>query len=179
MIKLKILNRIFEDELFLTKELDGERVIVNATDTFVHVDVNFKEWGLNRPSAHTPEISLKVDEMIYDGTLMDIFTSLPGTRRQKLLTQDQIIETCKTRSGLLESKSTTIFFTEKTWLPAFEWLRIILATCKMLVPQIFAVFVYVSDSGLIAKVYQIRVGLVWNGVKRIRVISPRLRPRFV
>jgi hypothetical protein len=178
MERRNILKRLFEDELFLTKELDGKRIIVDAKDTFAYIDSDFKKFGLDKPGAHTSEISIKVDELIDDGTFMDIFESLPGTRKQKLLTQDQIIETCKTRPGLLQNDSATVFFTEKTWPKFLEWLRVALVACKILNPQVFVVSVSILGGGLSVGVSRLGSGLVWDAEGDYRVVSPQLPRRY-
>ena len=88
-----ILRLISDNSTLTIKALDGSRLIYNAKDTFKSgIDGDFVNWGVNNPGIATPAALVQVHEMIGDGKLMNIFTSLPGTWNQKWLSQNQFID---------------------------------------------------------------------------------------
>jgi hypothetical protein len=90
-----ILRSISGDEKLTIRALDGRFIIVQAKNIFrANIDPHFIQWRLSKLGIATPEISVRVYEMIKDASFADIFNSLPGTLEQKWLTQNQVIEFC-------------------------------------------------------------------------------------
>ena len=95
-LRVGILRLMFNRQATI-KALDGKCLIYNAENTFkAHIDPNFVNWNLNKAGIATPEIPVQIHEMIDDGTFMGIFGSIPGSWNQKWVSQNQVIDFCKT-----------------------------------------------------------------------------------
>ena len=171
-IKIKdgILRLISGDQNLILKALDGSRLIYQAKKTFKSfIDSDFINWGLNKSGIATLEIPVKVDEIIGDGTFMNIFSSLPGTWNQKWLSQNQIIEFCETLPHWLrQERNATMFLCKIDENKPINENK----------PQdnLVVVYVSVSSDGLDVYVHRLEYDYVWGGGYRPRVVSPQLIP---
>lgn len=98
-------------ENLLIKELDENIPICEAGDVFnAFISLNFKNLRTRKDSVPTPETSVRVHKIIKGGRFMKIFSSLPGKWSQKYLSQNQVIEFCKTSSIWLAKKGRATMF---------------------------------------------------------------------
>lgn len=75
------------------RKLDGLETLARANEVFPEwISPNFMNWGLDEPSAATPNTYISVHEIIEHGTFHDIFMSLSMDLEALCLTQAQIKE---------------------------------------------------------------------------------------
>ena len=90
--------------------LSGNRIIRYAKDVFKDIDEKFSDWRMGKPGGPTPATPIKVEEVMFDGKLLDIFQALPGTWGDKKMTQDQVIEFCATLPDELREGERSMLF---------------------------------------------------------------------
>ena len=169
-IKNSILRLISGDHTLTLKALDGKRLIYKAKKTFPsYLDSDFVNWGLNKSGIATPEMSVKVDEIVADATFMNIFSALPGTWNQKFVSQNQVIEFCETLPEWLRQEGNATFFLIKK----DENKPIDENNPK---DNLFVVDVRVIGDGLSVCVNRLEDDNVWGGEGRRRVVVPQLIP---
>ncbi len=165
-----ILRLISEGKSLKLKALDGSRHICKSKKTFKSfIDADFENWGINKKGVATPETPIQIHEMVGDGTFMDIFRSVPGTWREKWVSQDQVIEFCESLPDWLRQEGYgTFFLVRKDENKPIDETK----------PEenLGVVRVYVDDDGLRADVFQLEYDHVWVGERRHRVVSPQLMP---
>lgn len=125
--------------------------------------------SLAYPGVSTPEIQLKVDELIRDATLLGIFRALPGEWGQKWLSQNQVIEFCERYFELLgrDPEDTMVLIKKDENLPVdpdkpesnLEVLRLRLQNRILLFQR-----------------HQLNMNYVWHGSFHYRIVSPELDP---
>ncbi len=168
--KSVILKLIFGDQPFVIKALDGSCLIHEAEKTFKsYIDPNFVDWGLNKTGIATPETQIRVDEVVGEGTFMNIFGFLPATWNQKWLSQNQVIEFCETLHGWLrQDECATMFLCKIDENKSVNEEK----------PQddLVVVFVDVISGGLDVDVFRLDDVIVWGEGYRYRVVSPQLVP---
>ncbi len=110
-MKNQIIRPIFGDRNIVIKALDGSRCIYEADDFFVSTNLGFVD--LLGTGIATPEISVQVNETISKGRFRDFFAAIPGNYNQKWLSQNQLVELCRTRPDLLGRKGQKTLFVIK------------------------------------------------------------------
>ncbi len=91
--------------------LDGKETLANAEEVFPSgIDVNFKNYGTNKPGVATKETPVDLYELVRSGIFAEMFGSL-GTDLGKLcLTQAQIKNFCKKNTDWLRKNGYPTFF---------------------------------------------------------------------
>ena len=98
-------------ENLLIKELDGKLQICEAGDVFnAFISSNFQSLRISKDGLATSATFVQVHKNIKDGRFMKIFSALPGEWSQKYLSQNQVIEFCKTSSKWLAKKGRATMF---------------------------------------------------------------------
>jgi len=163
-----VLNLISFGEELVLGPLVGQRTIANAKDIFQSgIGNDFINWGLDKPGIATPKIFPQVHEIASDADLLGIFTALPGTREQKWLSQDQVIEFCdKYANWLRPDGHQTLFLCKK------DETRLI--NGNKLADNLIVVKIRVLSDGLFVNVLKPEDYLFWQGEYRHRVVSPGL-----
>ena len=109
-----------EGSLYL-KPIEGAEVTIPASDgkavicdqaklTNAYVDLDFKNWGLDKPDGSTLEIKVKTFEIVKDGEFMDFFCSVGINLKKLALTQSQIIEIAQNKKEILNQDGSANFF---------------------------------------------------------------------
>lgn len=155
--KPSILSLISANEKIMIESSDGKAYISDAKKTFKsNIDGCFKSWGLNRSGPATAEILLDVNEMVGDGTFVQIFTSITSDLDKLVMTQAQIIRFCEKHPIWLRQEGYATFFLTKVG------------------GEYFVVRVDVHADGLYVYVNRLEYDRVWNGSCQHRVVSPQL-----
>ncbi len=155
--KSSMLNLISAGEKVMIEALDGKAYIADAKQTFrSYIDGNFKSWGLNKAGSTTLETLVDIHEVVEDGNLVKIFTSLNPDLEKLVMTQAQIIRFCEKHPTWLRQEGYGTFFLTKV---SDEY---------VVVP------VYVNSDGLYVDVYRLGGARVLRGRCRHRVVSPQL-----
>jgi hypothetical protein len=154
-----ILQLISGGEKIMIEASDGKAYISDAKKTFKSfIDGNLKNWGLNQSGPATEEILVDVNEMVGDGTFVQIFTTLSSDLEKLVMTQAQIIRFCEKHPTWLRQEGYATFFLTKVG------------------GEYFVVNVFVSSGGLYVRVYRLEFVNVWRGQYRRRVVSPQRIP---
>ncbi len=152
-----LLRLISGGEQLMLDACDGKRTIAGATDIFSYIDPDLKNWGTDVEDEATPATAVAVHEMVKDGNLAEIFTSLSGDVRKLALTQDQILNFVKKH---------------RNWLRQDGWATLFLFRAG---GKLFVAYVFVdSGGGLLVYVLRFEFGLVWRAGVRRRLVVPQL-----
>jgi hypothetical protein len=167
-VKGNILRLISGGHVLTLKALNGQCLIYNSKKIFnSFIDSNFVNWNLNKTGVATPKTPVQVHKIVGDGTIMEIFSSMPGNWNQKWLSQNQVIDFCETLSDWLsQDHYSTLFLIKKDENKPIDEAK----------PQnnLVAVDVDVSSGGLHVDVRHLTNGSSWQGESRHRVVSPKL-----
>ena len=155
--KEAILKLISEAHEIIIETCDGSQTIANAKETFKSgIDVDFKNWGLNKAGNSTEKTPVQVHEMVKDATFAQMFGSL-GTDLDKLcLTQSQIKAFCKKHANWLRTDGYATFFLFKVE------------------DHFFVARVRVFSDGLHMHVDRFEYGLVFRARRSHRLVVPQL-----
>ncbi len=157
--KVSILKLISCHENLMIEASDGKAYISDAKNIFKSgIDGDFKYWGLNKPGPATEEILVDVNEMVGDGTFVQIFTTISSDLEKLVMTQAQIIRFCEKHPTWLRQEGYTTLFLTKV---GYEY---------------FVVIVHVYAGGLRVLVGRLGYDDVGDGQDRHRVVSPQLTP---
>ena len=176
----KITQIISSGQALFIPDLNGKTAISKADSTFkLFISLDFKEFGLGKPSYPTKKTQVVVREMTADGTLMQIFKDIDTDLDKSVLTVSQIIEFCSQHSGWLHpSGCATLFLTKKRkGLLQRAWEGTVkLFSDRKAAAEYFVIRVnmYVCAYDLSVYAYQLEYGSAWDGKNRHRVVSPQL-----
>ncbi len=92
----EIIRSISDGQEIFLEALDGERLFYNDEDLGEFPTSDFHKFDFMKPSKPTPRVQIEIGEMKKKNNLKEVFGALPGTWDQKLFTQDQVIEFCRT-----------------------------------------------------------------------------------
>lgn len=148
------------------RELKGSRYIIKSRETFKsYIDPDFEKLG-NRNGAATPKTLIQVHEMVANGTVMDMFGSIPGTWEEKWLSQDQVVEFCQSLYPWLRQDGYGTFFLirKDERKPVNE---------AHPEENLAVVRVYLDPNGLKASLLRLESDAKWFGEMRHHVVSPR------
>jgi len=155
--KSSMLNLISAGEKVMIEALDGKAYIADDKQTFsAFIDGNFKGWGLNKSSSATPETLVDIHEVVEDGNLVKIFTSLNSDLDKLVMTQAQIIRFCKKHPTWLRQEGDNTFFLTKVS------------------DEYVVIFVSLRLDGLLVSVDRLGDANVIFGEDRHRIVSPQL-----
>lgn len=155
--KSSMLSLISVGEKVMIEALDGKAYIADAKQTFrSFIDGNFKSWGLNKSGPATLETLVDIHEVVEDGNLVKIFTSLNPDLEKVVMTQAQIIRFCEKHPTWLRREGYGTFFLTKVS------------------DEYVVVFVSVNSGGLLVYVDRLGNADVLYGRYRYRVVSPQL-----
>lgn len=165
-----ILHLISGGHSLKLKASDGGRLICQAKDVFKgHIDPNFIKLGINKLGIATPEILVDVHEIVNDGTFMDIFQALPGSWDQKWISQDKVIDFCKSFPHWLgQGISFTFFLIKKDENKTINK--------EKPADNLAVVRVFVYSDDLYVIVFCLEDDRRWDGGHHYRGISPQLMP---
>lgn len=137
----------------------GKATLVKAKNTFCSgIDSDFKNWGTDKAGVAKEEAQVSVYELVRHARFAEMFNSLSTDLDELCLTQDQIIEFCKTHTSWLRKKGYGTFFLFKVNNEFF--------VCR----------VRVYGDGLCAYVNRLAYVSVWNADYAHRVVVPQLNP---
>ena len=88
--KNEFLKLISGNELLMLDATDGTEILADASDVFVYIDSDFRNWNADEKGPATDAAPVRVYEMIRDGTHAQMFGSLSSDVRKQCLTQAQI-----------------------------------------------------------------------------------------
>jgi len=155
--KTSMFNLISAGEKVMIEVLDGRAYISEAKRIFSSfIDGNFKNWGLNKSGPGTLATLVDINEIIEDGNLVKIFTSLNPDLDKLVMTQTQIIRFCEKHPTWLRQEGYTTLFLTKAG------------------NEYFVVSVDVFSGGLGVSVLRLGLDVVLGGEDRHRVVSPQL-----
>jgi len=151
------LKLISGGESLIIKKKTGRRKISQMKDLFTWgIDSDFINYGADEEGLATEDAEVDVYKLKKDGDFSDIFGSLPFSRKQLCLTQDQIIGFAEEHRDWLSSSGATFFLFESN-------------------KEFFVAYVYVgSDGRLDAYVDRFWDTGQWNARYRHRFVVPRL-----
>jgi len=152
------------------KSLSGRSLIADANQVFdSYISPNFVDLKFNLPGVATPQTFLQLHDMIDNGSPLDVFNCLPGLWSQKWLSQNQVIDFCKTWPGWLTRKEcSNLFLCKKDESKLIDE--------KRPYANLFIVRIEVFPDGLFAGVHRILEDYkAWNDEYRHRIISPKLK----
>lgn len=141
----------------LTVSKCGTETLAEAGDVFTgYVDSDFRNWGLNEPSAPTPPTKVNVYEMAEDATFAQMFGSLSSDTAKLCLTQAQIKRFVKEHRKHLRSDGYATFFLFKVG------------------DNFFVADVYLNAGEPVVYVRRFELDVEWDGDYRRRVVVPQL-----
>ena len=98
----KIMIEALDGKAYISKTYTSKGNVFSAKKTFkLHMERDFKNWGLNQPGSSTAETLLAVSEMISDGTFFQLFTGINSDLDKIVMTQSQVIRFCEKHSNWL------------------------------------------------------------------------------
>jgi len=107
------LHLISGGEGLTIESLDGKAYISDAKKTFRYIDAYFENWRLNHSGPATAETIVDVNEIVKDGTFVQIFTEINSDLDKIAMTQAQIIRFCeKYPTWLSQGRYATFFLTK-------------------------------------------------------------------
>jgi len=135
-------------------ELKGQKLIKDSK-LFHWIDVDFVNFGANKPTGKTQKINLEVKELTQDSTFKKMFSN----PEKMALSQEQILWFIKNHKDKLRynGDECAIFFLFKSGDNFF----------------VASVYVYGGD-GLHVSVYRLGFDHVWDAVYRHRLVLPQL-----
>jgi hypothetical protein len=151
------LNLISDGESLVIKAKTGRRRISQMKDLFTWgIDSDFVNYGADQEGPATEDVKVEVYELVKDGNFSDIFGSLPSSRDQRCLTQDQIIGFVEEHHRWLSTNGTTFFLFKSS-------------------NEYFVAHVYVnSDGRLHASVHRLEDTNQWDAEYHHRFVVLRL-----
>lgn len=157
MKKLYNLRRLFEDKKFMLPETDGKEILGKASDVFVYIDSDFRNYDCNVTGQPTKETEVAVYEMVKDGSFADIFGGFGADLDRLCLTQTQIKKFVQDHRDALRTEGYATFFLFK------EHNEFFVARVRL-------------DSGgaLMVDVYRFSYDGVWLAGRRHRIVVPQL-----
>jgi hypothetical protein len=136
---------------------NGQATIAQAQDIFSWIDLDFKNWNLDKPNQKTPEIKTQVHEMVQNANFKQMFSSLSSDLDRLCLTQSQIIEFCKKYPSHLSQDCWATFFLFK------------------INNQYFVADVFIDSDGLNIFVFHFKLDWIWSGGHRHRLVIPQMK----
>ncbi|MFH0891374.1 MAG: hypothetical protein V1867_01185 [Candidatus Falkowbacteria bacterium] len=157
MVRETFLRLVSGGETLIIDAVDGTETLADATDVFAWIDPDFKNWGADEPGPATGKTQAVVYEMVKNGTFADMFGSLNGDIRRLCFTQAQIkLSVKKHRNWLRDDGYGTFFFFQSKG-------------------EFFVADVALYSGGrLNVHVLRLENSLVWNAVRRPRLVAPQL-----
>jgi hypothetical protein len=166
-MKTKILRLISGGHKLVLKASDGSCLIAKE---FSRSDVvhDLALYGINKPGVATKDTLIMVYEIIRHSKFMNIFKALPGEWNQKWLTQNQVIDFCRTLAEWLKQDSGSTFFLIKIDenQPVDE---------NKPEYNLAVIRVRNFSHGLSFHVYRLEDDILWDGDDHRHVISPKLK----
>lgn len=137
-------------------ETTGTQTIAQATDVFYYIDSDFKAWGTDKKGTENKPLEVTVCELTENMTFAQMFPKI----EEMTLTQEQIIEFCKTHKDKLQ----------KDWYTFFLF---------KVGEEFFVADVYVDPGGLDVYVSRFSRDNVWVAENRHRIVLPQLALKHV
>ncbi len=136
---------------------DGTELLSEATDTFVSIDPDFRNYDANEKGNTTEATKVGVYELIKDSQFTDFFNSV-GVGLDKLcFTHHQIKKFVNSHRNWLRANGYATFFLFKSE------------------GKFFVSNVHVNVVGTLSvSVYRLELGLLWSAQGRPRVVIPQL-----
>lgn len=160
IIKVKqseFFNLLSGNESLVIDSVDGTEILESASDLFVYIDPDFRNYKADEKGQPTEEMPVQVHELVKDATFSQMFGSLSNDLDKLCFTQAQIKNFVKKHRNWLRTDGYATFFLFKSH------------------NHFFVAYVRLyADGGLEVNVRRFEDFVVWGAELRPRVVFPQL-----